>query len=96
MAYSTYYSNSNTRLLSIQGTILCGTLVEPICKINGVITMCNKRVINKPMTVNVVIDEHYAEYGVHWFPEPIQEYHGFRVRTDSVVDIIGSTITFAP
>lgn len=48
------------------------------------------------MTVNVVIDEHYAEYGVHWFPEPIQEYHGFRVRADSVVDIIGSTITFAP
>lgn len=97
MTSSTYYQHhSNTRLLSIQGTVHRGTLVEPICKIDGMVTMCNKRVISGPVSVHVIIDANNTEYGTHWFPEPIQEYHGFRVRVDNVTDIVGSTITFAP
>ena len=94
MAQSTYHIN--TRLLSIQGTIHRGVLVEPIIKDGDIVTMCDKRVISGPMSVNVVIDRNDAKHGIHWFPTPIQGYHGFRVRVDDVIDVVGSTITFAP
>jgi hypothetical protein len=89
-------TRSGTKLVSIEGVIKHGTIVEPISTVNGLVTMCDKKVIVRPTVVHVIIDKETSEYGIHWFSNPIRGYNGFRVRVDNVVDVFGSTITFVP
>lgn len=89
-------TRNGTRLVSIEGLIRRGTMVEPIFTDNGLVTMCDKKVIVRPTVVHVIIDKEDSEYGVHWFSNPTRGYNGFRVRVDDVVEVFGSTITFVP